>query len=70
MHIHCMCILYQSMHMHVYVHARTSTSRARAHTIEICVGAVCAHIHAPLASRPQIKMASFYVYCDELHDIP
>ena len=37
---------------------------------EICVGAVCAHVHAPLAGRPRIKMASFYVCCDELHDLP
>ena len=32
--------------------------------------AVCAHVHAPLAGPPRIKMASFYVCCDELHDLP
>ena len=70
MHIHCMCI-YQSMHKHVYVRERTSTNtRASTHTIEIFVGALCAHVHAPLVDRPRIKMASFYVYCNELHDLP
>ena len=34
------------------------------------LGAVCVHVQAPLASRPRIKMASFYVCCDELHDLP
>ena len=33
------------------------------------LGAVCAHVHAPLAGRPRIKMASLYVCCDELHDL-
>ena len=31
---------------------------------------MCAHVRAPLAGRPRIKMASFYVCCDELHDLP
>ena len=50
-----------AMHTQVYVRARTSTPE---------LGAVCAHVHAPLAGRPRIKMASFYVCCNELHDLP
>ena len=68
----CTFTAYQSMHMHVYVRARTSTSRVyEEHTIEICVyrRSVCAHTR-PLAGRSRIKMASFYVCCDELHDLP
>ena len=29
---------------------------------------VCARTRPP--GRPRIKMASFYVFCDELHDLP
>ena len=36
----------------------------------LCRGAVCAHVHAPWPAGPRIKMASFCVCCDELHDLP
>ena len=39
-----------------------STRRARAHDRNLRrLGAVCAHVHAPLAGRPRIKLASLYV---------